>query len=66
VTVPEAAAVAALAVNAGALVWGAATLKAEVGHVRQAVEKFEDLFENWTKVVAQHGERIARLEASQP
>lgn len=61
----DAAAISALAVNAAALIWGAAQLKAEVAHLRTIVTRFEQLLDHWTRVVTSHGERIARLEASQ-
>ena len=51
---------------AGAFVWGAATVKAELRNVRQELHDFKVVVEEGSKLVAatltDHGERISRIE----
>ena len=48
------------------LVWGAATMRAELRYLRKDLQEFKDSVKEASKIVAEtltdHGERISRIE----
>lgn len=51
-----------VAINAGALVWGAATMNNQLRHLQTLVTKLEVVLERMAERVETHAERIIALE----